>query len=84
MPEEGSRSARPAGKDDHGPLAYFAELLVYRTDEHGIVIPGAERQWEGDLTVAQFRDLLSRYAWVPSIARANPEEDDSASSEANS
>ncbi|MDQ6885090.1 MAG: hypothetical protein M3077_12800 [Candidatus Dormibacteraeota bacterium] len=65
------------GDDSHGPLAYFAELLVYKTDKNGVVIPGAERQWESDLSDAEFKDLLERYPWVRSIAAGDPDADDS-------
>ncbi|MDQ6709023.1 MAG: hypothetical protein M3Z11_00555 [Candidatus Dormibacteraeota bacterium] len=61
----------------HGPLAYFAELLVYKTDKNGVVIPGAERQWESDLRNAQFKDLMARYPWVRSIAAADSDADES-------
>ncbi len=77
MPEEGSDTAPMAGDGDHGPLAYFAELLVYKTDKNGVVIPAAERQWESDLSNAEFKDLLERYPWVRSIAAADPDADDS-------
>ncbi len=76
MPEEGSDTAPMAGDAGHGPLAYFAELLVYKTDKNGVVIPGAEKQWEGDLSEAQFNELLGRYPWVRSIAALDPDGQD--------
>jgi hypothetical protein len=50
---------------------YVAQLVLYRTDDKGILWPHSATKFEADLTTAEAEELVHAYPWVTTEAGAS-------------